>query len=69
MGLVWFNEEIHHKVRKYCEKFRPKSCPDCGGKEFSLVYEKFSREGSWTRKAYWLCENCKRILYVSLPEP
>ncbi|MEM2338488.1 MAG: hypothetical protein QXP06_07850 [Candidatus Bathyarchaeia archaeon] len=43
------------------------SCPDCGGKEFNLVYEKSAREGSWVRKAYWLCDNCKRIINVPLP--
>jgi hypothetical protein len=27
MGLLWFDEQIHHKVRKYCEKFRLKGVP------------------------------------------
>ncbi len=68
MSLVWFDEEIHHKVRKYCEKFRPEKCPECGAKEFILVYEKDAREGSEVRKAYWLCDNCKRIIYIHLPD-
>ena len=64
MGLVWSGNRVHHKVRKLCEKLKPESCPDCGSKELTLVYEKFSREGSWVRKAYWLCDNCARIIHV-----